>query len=300
MRKIYLLIFAGLFILTVSYALQQRDFSKVEIKATRLSGNVFMLEGSGGNIGVSVGEDGVLIVDDQFAPLAEKIKAAIQKLGGDSPKFILNTHYHGDHTGGNAEFSADGTIIAHTNVRKRLTTEQRHGERVTPPKPKEAWPVITFDRSLSIHFNGEEIKALHYPSGHTDGDAVIYFKNANVVHMGDDFFVGRFPFVDLSSGGSVQGLIENVENVVNTVAADVKIIPGHGPLSTVDSLKNYLNMLKMTSQIVTKQMEEGKSLEEIKTAGLLAEWESWSSGFINTDRWVSTIYKSYSRKITKK
>lgn len=299
MKKLYLLIFLALFVLTAGYALQQRDFSKIEIKASQVSGNVYMLQGSGGNIGASVGEDGVLIIDDQFAPLADKIKAAIKKLGGDSPKFILNTHYHGDHTGGNAEFSAEGTIIAHANVRKRLSTEQERRGQVVPPKPKEAWPVITFDESLTIHFNGDEIKALHYPSGHTDGDAIIYFKNANVVHMGDDFFVGRFPYIDLGSGGSVRGLISNIENVVNTVAPDVQIIPGHGPLSTVDDLKKYLSMLKATSSIVANQMEEGKSLDDIKKAGL-PEWDSWGSGFINTDRWIEAIYNSFSENMTKK
>lgn len=299
MKKIYLLIFLALGILTASFAIVQQDYSNVEIKTTKVAGNVYMLQGRGGNIGVSVGEDGVLMVDDQFAPLAEKIKAAIKELGGGSPKFILNTHYHGDHTGGNAEFSAEGTIIAHRNVRKRLATEQERRGQVVPPKPKEAWPVITFDESLSIHFNGEEIEALHYPSGHTDGDVVIYFKNANVVHMGDDFFVGHFPYVDLGSGGSVQGLIDNIENVLTTVAADVKIIPGHGALSTVDDLKNYLEMLKETTKTVTQKMNDGKTLDEIKADGL-PDWDSWASSFIKTDRWISTIYNSFSKKMTKK
>ena len=299
MKKIYLLIFLALGILTASFAIVQQDYSNVEIKATKVAGNVYMLQGRGGNIGVSVGEDGVLMVDDQFAPLAEKIKAAIKELGGDSPKFILNTHYHGDHTGGNSEFSAEGTIVAHSNVRKRLTTEQTRRGQVVPPKPKEAWPIITFTSDLSIHFNGEEIKVIHYPSGHTDGDAVIYFTGANVVHMGDDFFVGRFPYIDLDSGGSVQGLLINIEKVVSEVPADVKIIPGHGALSTVDDLKNYLEMLKETTKTVTQKMDNGKSLDEIKADGL-ADWDSWGSGFINTDRWIATIHNSYSKIITKK
>ncbi len=299
MKKIYLLIFLALGILTASFAIVQQDYSNVEIKATKVAGNVYMLQGRGGNIGVSVGEDGVLMVDDQFAPLAEKIKAAIKELGGDSPKFILNTHYHGDHTGGNSEFSAEGTIVAHANVRKRLTTEQERRGQVVPPKPKEAWPVITFDESLSIHFNGEEIKVIHYPSGHTDGDAVIYFTGANVVHMGDDFFAGRFPYVDLGSGGSVKGLINNIEKVVSEVPTDVKIIPGHGALSTVDDLKNYLEMLKETTKAVTQKMNDGKSLDEIKADGL-PDWNSWGSGFINTDSWISTIYNSFSKNMTKK
>ena len=185
---------------------QDRDFSKVEIKATKVAGNVYMLEGAGGNIGVSVGSDGLLIVDDQFAPLADKIHAALRGLSPASLKFVLNTHWHGDHTGGNAAFSAEAPIIAQENVRKRMATDQVvFGDKV-PASPKEALPVITFDDKVSVHFNGEEIKAIHFPAGHTDGDSVIFFTGSNVVHMGDDFFAGRFPFVDIGSGGSVQGM----------------------------------------------------------------------------------------------
>src|ERR1041385_3381718 len=191
-----------------SGALAQGDLSKVEIKSTQVSGNVYMLEGSGGNIGVSVGADGILIVDDQFAPLADKIRAALKKLGEGKLKYILNTHWHGDHTGGNKEFGPEAPIIAHDNVRKRLSTEQHSDffKETTPASPKEALPVITFDQALSVHFNGEEIRAIHFPHGHTDGDSVIFFSASNVVHLGDDFFAGRFPFVDLESGGSVEGL----------------------------------------------------------------------------------------------
>jgi glyoxylase-like metal-dependent hydrolase (beta-lactamase superfamily II) len=198
--------FAGLFLLGAVWATQQQDFSNVEIKATQVRGNVYMLEGRGGNIGVSVGEDGILIVDDQYAPLSEKIRAALSKLNNGPLKFVLNTHWHGDHTGGNPFFGKEATIVAHASVRKRLMTEQRRGERITPPLPKEGWPVITLESSLSLHFNGEEIKVMHFPRGHTDGDCVIFFVNANVVHMGDDFFVARFPFVDLVSGGRRRGL----------------------------------------------------------------------------------------------
>jgi glyoxylase-like metal-dependent hydrolase (beta-lactamase superfamily II) len=255
-----------------------------------------MLEGSGGNIGVSVGADGLLIVDDQYAPLADKIKAALKELGQGKLKFVINTHWHGDHTGGNAIFSADSTIIAHTNVRKRLGSENvnRAGQTV-PPSPKEALPLITFDESLSVHFNGEEIKAIHYPNGHTDGDGVIFFTGSNVVHMGDDFFAGRFPFVDLNSGGSVEGLVRNIGNAITKIPAGAKIIPGHGPISTVDDLKAYHQMLVETVEVVRKQMQTGKSLDDIKAAGLPEKWKDWGGGFISAPVWIETIHRSLSK-----
>lgn len=278
---------------------QAQDFSKVEITTTKVGGNVYMLEGAGGNIGVSVGADGILIVDDQFAPLADKIKAALKTLGEGKLKFVLNTHWHGDHTGGNTQFSPEAPIIAHDNVRRRLATEQKSEffKRTTPASPKEALPVITFDKSLSVHFNGEEIKVIHFPQGHTDGDSVIFFTTSNVVHMGDDFFVARFPFVDLESGGSVQGLIKNVAEIIPKLAADVKIIPGHGPIATVEDLKAYQRMLVETTGIVERKMKAGKTIEQIKAEGLPAEWASWGSGFIKTDVWLETIQRSLSKKM---
>ncbi len=299
MRKWYLVLFVLMLSLITGFALLSQQ-QEVTIKATHVAGNIYMLEGRGGNIGLSIGEDGVLMVDDQFAQLSDKIKAAINQLGGDAPKFILNTHYHGDHTGGNEVFGRDGTIIAHTNVRKRLTTEQKRGDQVTPPKPKEAWPVITFDQAVSIHVNGEEIRAIHFPHGHTDGDAVIFFTGSNVVHMGDDFFVGRFPFVDLNAGGDVAGLIQNIETLLKEIPADAKIIPGHGPLSGIDELKAYHAMLTETSNVVKQQIAAGKTLEEIKAAGLPDNWASWGSGFINTERWLETLYQSYTREMSSK
>jgi glyoxylase-like metal-dependent hydrolase (beta-lactamase superfamily II) len=279
-------------------SLAQQDFSKVEVKATKVNGNIYMLQGSGGNIGVSVGTDGILIVDDQFAPLADKIKAALKTLGDGKLKFVLNTHWHGDHTGGNVVFGPDAPIIAHDNVRKRLATEQKSEffKRTTPASPKEALPVITFGQSLSVHFNGEEIRVIHFPQGHTDGDSVIFFSNSNVVHMGDDFFAGRFPFVDLESGGTVQGLVKNVGEIIAKLPADVKIIPGHGPISSLDDLKQYHRMLTETMSVVQKKMAEGNTVEQIKSEGLADEWKPWGTGFIKTDIWLETIYRSLSKK----
>ncbi|MCH8947039.1 MAG: MBL fold metallo-hydrolase [Acidobacteria bacterium] len=296
MKQLSLVTLACLLILGAGLATaQQRDFSNVEIKATHVRGNIYMLNGTGGNIGVSIGSDGVLIVDDKFAPLADKIRAALKEVGGGELKFILNTHWHGDHTGGNQVFGPEAPIIAHTNVRKRLSTDQHLLGRDVPAAPKEAWPVITFDHSVSVHFNGEEIKAVHFPRGHTDGDTVIFFTGSNVVHMGDDFFSGHFPFVDLGSGGDVEGLTKNIAEVIKKLPADVKIIPGHGPVSTLDDLKTYHRMLVETTNIVREAMAAGKSLEEIKAEGLPEEWSSWGSGFIPAERWLETIHASLSR-----
>ena len=295
MKKFLLLTLLFVF---AAAAQAQTDFSKVQMKATKVAGNVYMLEGAGGNIGVSVGEDGLLIVDDQFASLADKIRAALKGIADKKLKFILNTHWHGDHTGGNIAFGPEATIIAHDNVRKRLATEQKSTvfNTTTPASPKEALPVITFDQSLSVHFNGEDIRAIHFPHGHTDGDSVIFFSASNVVHLGDDFFAGRFPFVDLESGGSVEGLVKNIGELVNKIPPDAKLIPGHGPISTLDDLKSYHRMLVQTTEIVRQKIAAGKTLDQIKSEGLPDEWKPWGTGFIKTDLWVETIYKSLTAK----
>jgi cyclase len=277
---------------------QQQDFSKVEVKATPVAGHIYMLQGAGGNIGVSVGSDGVLIVDDEFAPLADKIRAALKGIGDGKIAFILNTHWHGDHTGGNPVFGREAPIIAQDNVRKRLMTEQHVMGNTTPPMSKEGLPVITFAESLSVHFNDEEIKVIHFPHGHTDGDSVIFFTGSNVIHMGDDFFAGRFPFVDLESGGSVTGMAENVAKVLAEIPDDAKIIPGHGPLSTKADLKAFHRMLVETTAIVRKEIAAGKDLKAIQAAGLPDEWKPWGSGFVDTDRWLASVYESLTGKTT--
>jgi cyclase len=296
MRRLLTLVF--LLALPALVAAQNPDYSKVEIKATKVAGNIYMLEGAGGNIGVSVGTDGILIVDDQFAPLAEKIRAALKGLNQGQLRFILNTHWHGDHTGGNAAFSPEATIIAHDNVRKRMSSEQRMEvfKSTVPASPKEALPIITFDSSLSVHFNGEDIRAIHYPHGHTDGDAVIFFTSSNVVHLGDDFFAARFPFVDVDNGGSVVGLTKNIGELIPKIPAGAKLIPGHGPLSTIDDLKAYHRMLLETTDVVRKKVAAGKTLDQIKAEGLPDEWKSWGTGFIKTDQWIELIHISLTKK----
>ena len=256
-------------------------FGGVEIKATHVAGAVHMLEGAGGNIGVSVGDDGVLIVDDQFAPLAERIEAAIMKLGGAAPRFVLNTHFHGDHTGGNAHFGRTGLIVAHENVRVRLASGQA---------PAVALPVVTYQDRVRIHFNGDEIDVIHLPNGHTDGDSVVWFKSAGVIHMGDHFFSGRFPFVDVASGGSVAGFVANIEAVLDMVPADTRVIPGHGPLGGVDELRLALGVIRESADIVRKAMADG-TLDDLKRDGF-GRWSDWGSGFISEGRWIAIVEQS--------
>jgi len=279
---------------------QDQDFSKVQIKVSKVSGNIYMLEGAGGNIAASVGEDGIVIVDDQFAPLAEKIQAALKELGiSNRPvRFVINTHYHGDHTGGNEPFSnAGSTVIAHDNVRKRLESGGTAGNGGSikveaKASPKAALPIITFERDVTVHLNGEDIRAMHFPSGHTDGDSIIFFPKNNVVHMGDDFVRYGFPFIDVVSGGSVQGMIEAVEKSTAQLPADVKVIPGHGALSNLDDVRAYTQMLKDTSAVVEKALSQKKTLEQMKAEKILSPWAKWSSNFVNDDAFIETLYNS--------
>jgi cyclase len=267
-----------------------QDYSKVQIKVIPVAGSVYMLTGAGGNIGVSVGDDGVVIIDDQFAPLAPKIQDAIKGITAKPIRFVINTHYHGDHTGGNAEFSKQSTIIAQENVRKRLETGTNTLGRSNPPAPKDALPVITFNDRATVHLNGEDIRAIHFPHGHTDGDAIIFFTKSNVVHMGDDFVTYGFPFIDIDNGGSVQGLIEDLDKVIPQIPAGAKIIPGHGPLSTVADVKDFLQMVKDTQAAVKASLAQGKTLNQMKQEKVLAKWQKYSGDFINSDQWIETIY----------
>ena len=271
----------------MSQAWAQRDFSAVQIITHEVGGNIYMLEGSGGNIGVSVGSDGVLIVDNQYAPLADKIKAALGQLDSGELKFVLNTHHHGDHTGGNVIFGQMATIVAHENVHGRVST----GDNAIK---KSGWPVITYSTSASVHFNGEEIQLMHYSRGHTDGDGIVYFTGSNVVHMGDTFFNGQFPYVDLGSNGNVAGLINIISHVLTRIPPDITIIPGHGAIGNKSDLKTYFSMLMETTDLVRGHMAEGKTLDQIKAAGFPEKFEAMGEGFVTEERWIETIYNSYS------
>ncbi len=279
---------------------QGQDFSKEEIKATKGAGNIYMLQGAGGNIAASIGDDGIVIVDDQFAPLAEKIQASLKSLGitNKPVRFVINTHYHGDHTGGNAPFSSAGsTVIAQDNVRKRLESGGTAGNGSSvhmenKAAEKAALPIITFEHEVTVHLNGEDIRALHFPEGHTDGDSIIFFPKNNVVHMGDDFVRYGFPFIDVASGGSVQGMIAAMEKATAQLPADVKVIPGHGALSNLDDVREFTKMLKETSAVVENALKAHKTLEQMKQEKILEPWKKWSGDFVNADVFIETLNNS--------
>ena len=266
-------------------AIAQDRFADVEVKATAIKGSVHMLTGAGGNIGVSAGEDGVLIIDDQFAPLAEKIAAQLGQLGSDKPKYVINTHYHGDHTGSNAFFHSHkgATILAHENVRVRLADD----EKVKP----EALPTITYEDGIKIYFNGETLHVMHLAVGHTDGDSVVWFEQPNVMHTGDLFFNGRFPYIDQGAGGNVEGYMDSVKQLLAKIDDDTVIIPGHGDISNKQEYTAFLSMISETFNYVKALKQNGKTLDEVKTMGLEDKWSDWSWNFINEEKWIATLYK---------
>jgi glyoxylase-like metal-dependent hydrolase (beta-lactamase superfamily II) len=284
------------FLAALSSSLEAAEIepSRIEFTVTRISGPVYMLQGpdirdkslfNGGNIAVLAGNEGLVLVDSKIAPVSENVSLALDTISSGKPRFLINTHHHNDHVGGNAALSAaTTTIIAHDNVRSRLKID----------KPEDLLPILTFSESLSLHINDEEIKAIHVPDGHTDSDVIVYFTHANVVHMGDYLFTGMFPVVDLKSGGNVQGYLANIEKVLNGLPDDVKIIPGHGALSTLSDLRQNYRMLLDTTALVKQKMHEGKSLEDIKREGLQEEWGSWAWWRVSQDEWIETIYYSYS------
>jgi Zn-dependent hydrolases, including glyoxylases len=286
-----------LFALAVVASAQEQDFSKIQSRITKVAGNIYMIDGTGGfaggNIGVSVGDDGILIVDDQYAPMADKIQAALKGVTDKPVRFVLNTHFHSDHVGGNKYFGQHATVIAQDNVRVRMASgnPDPDPDKHRDPAPKVALPIITFNNTATVHINGEDIRAVHFPHGHTDGDAVVWFTQSNVVHMGDDFFNGVFPFIDIDSGGSVKGLMKNLEEIIPQLNAQTKIIPGHGPLGTVDDLKKFLAMLKDSYAIVEKNVRQGKTLDQLKKENVLAKYDSWNWDVFKSNDFVEFIYK---------
>ena len=267
-------------VLLASQPLAAADrFADVNITTQQVTENVYMLQGAGGNIGVSSGTDGTLIIDDQFASLAGKIESALRELGGDRPRIVLNTHYHGDHTGGNAEFGRTGVIVAHNNVRARLLAQDE--------LPPSALPLVTYTESVTIHFNGDELALIHLPQGHTDGDTMVWFKKANVLHMGDQLFNGALPYIDLPSGGSVDGYISNLRQVIRNMPSDIKVIPGHGPLADIAAVARSLQVIEDTRRIFVSGMEAGKDSAGI--AEDLGDYADWGQGFISIDRWIGII-----------
>ena len=268
-----------------SQSAAQDRFADVSISVTPLNGSAYMLQGAGGNIGVSAGDDGVLIIDDQFAPLAPKISAALGDIATDTPSYVINTHYHGDHTGSNAFFhdNKGATIFAHENVRIRLANDDSID--------KAALPVVTFEDGIKIHFNDETLTVFHLANGHTDGDSVVWFEEANVLHTGDLFFNERFPYIDLGAGGTVEGYIKAVEILLGKIDGKTKIIPGHGPLANKADYENFLAMIKATKTWVEEQKAAGLSVDQAVEKGLPEQYAKWDWSFITEEKWIKTLYK---------
>jgi glyoxylase-like metal-dependent hydrolase (beta-lactamase superfamily II) len=284
MKKASLLCSLALAISATSSIADER-FANVEMQMQALAGSVHMLVGAGGNIGVSAGPDGVLIVDDQYAPLADKISVALQGVGSEGPKYIINTHYHGDHTGTNAFFGGKPgtTIFAHENVRVRLAS----GEDIDP----NSLPVVTYKEGISFHFNDETIHVLHLPNGHTDGDSVVWFEQSNVLHTGDLFFKDWFPYIDIDAGGNVLGYIASVTKMLDMINDDTQIIPGHGALATKADLSRFRDMIIETNDYVQALKLTGKSEDDLVSIGLEDKWQSWPWQFIGEERWIRTLYR---------
>jgi len=279
-------LFTAPFFLAAPAMAQAPDFDAVEIKTTDLGDGIYMLEGFGGNIGISVGDDGVFVIDDQFTPLAPKIAAAIAAITDQPVDYVINTHWHGDHTGGNAHFNEAGAVIvAHDNVRVRM------GNEGPQQSPDGALPVITFSESTTFHYNGHEIHAFHPGEAHTDGDAIIHFRDLDLIHAGDILFNGMYPFIDLDSGGSVDGYIAALENLAGMAGAETRIIAGHGPLASKADVEKKIAMLKGAKKRVAKLIKKGKSLDQVKEADPLSKYnEDWSWAFINGERMTETLY----------
>jgi cyclase len=282
---------AGL-ILTAAVA-QDRDFSKVEVKSTKLADNLYMLEGAGGNIGLLVGPQGAVIVDDQFAPLAPKIQAAIAAITDKPVRFVLNTHFHFDHTGGNEAFGRAGAvIIAHDNTRTRMAKENVYKafNVTTPASPPEALPVVTFAQSVSLHLNGEEVEATHLPNAHTDTDVALYFKKANVMHVGDVLAGMFFPFIDTESGGSIDGVIAALDVIAKKAKTDTRFLRGHSPIGTQADLKEYRSMLVTVRKRILDGIKAGQTQEQVVASQPTKEFDAKYSGMIKPELFVQRAY----------
>lgn len=275
----------------------QENFDNVQIQVTDLGGGVYLLMGAGGNIGLSVGDDVTFLVDDQFAPLTEKITAAIAAITDMPVEFLLNTHWHGDHTGGNENLGKAGALIfAHENVRARMSVTQNVFGRDVPAAPPVALPVITFNDTTTFHINGQTVYVRHVPNSHTDGDSIVYFREADVLHMADSYFSGMYPFIDVGSGGSIEGMIEAVNVGLELAGPATKIIPGHGPLSNRAELVAYRDMLVSVRDLIAAAIGEGKSKDDIVAAKPSRELDGkWGGVFVKPDNFVQTVFADLSR-----
>ena len=290
---------AGFIVVGLAAVTAAQDMADVTIKAQLVAGNVYMITGSGGNMGLSVGDDGAFLIDDQFAPLTARIIEAVRDLSPKRVQFVINTHWHGDHTGGNENLGKAGAIIvAHENVRRRMSTEQlmEAFNRTVPASPTGALPVVTFTESMTFHYNGDAILVQHVAPAHTDGDSIIFFRNANVIHMGDTFFSGMYPFIDVSTGGSIAGMIQAAETALALADEQTRIIPGHGPLSGVKELRASRAMLRIVHDRVRNMIRDGQSRDEVIAARPTGDLDSvWGGGFMKPDQWVGIVFDGMTR-----
>lgn len=289
MKSLFLFSFA----LFVSTIYSQSRFDNVVIKEHKITDQIYMLEGSGGNIGLYIGDGEAFMIDDQFAPLSEKIMNKISELTDHKVQVLVNTHWHGDHTGGNENFGKEGAIIiAHDNVYERMSKDQERNGRVTPAAPEVARPVITFSDDMTLRYLEEPILLTHVHNAHTDGDAFVYFTESNVLHMGDCFFNQRFPYIDISSGGSFSGLIAAVETAAMIVDDETTIIPGHGPIGSKLDLLNYHKFLIDLRSKMESEIASGKTADDMDPAAMTKGYESWSTSFMNAKRLIGIVYAS--------
>ena len=284
----------------VAYAvLAQENFDTVKIRPIKVAEHIYMLEGSGGNIGVLTGKDGVLMIDDQFAPLSQKIKDAIKSLDPGEIRFLINTHVHGDHSGGNENFKRMGvTVIAHDRVRERMMKEHvdKASKEITPPRDKDAWPVITVTDKISFHLNEEDIDVLHFNSGHTDGDVIVYFKKANVFHTGDIFVRYGYPYIDASRGGGINGFIDYLDKLLPRMDENSKVIPGHGELATKADVKVFRDKLADIRDQVAAALKKGKKVEDIPAMGISDKYDAeWGHGFLKGKDYILFIAEDLKR-----
>lgn len=294
------LIAAALLLGAAAAVVAQGRFDAVQIKPEKLADGIWVLTGSGGNIGMCAGPDGVLLVDDQYAELSPKILAAVKTLSDRPLRWIVNTHWHGDHVGGNENMAnAGATIVAQDNVRRRMIEGQvdKTSGRKIDPAPAKALPVLTFNDSAAIHVNGEDVVIFHVAAAHTDGDAIVWFRKSNVVHAGDCLFNGLYPRIDLASGGSIDGMIEAANRVIPWLGPDTKVIPGHGPVTDREGYKRFRDMLTGVRDAIAKRAGTGMSLEQTLADAPTRQWdEEWGKGFIKPDVFVKMVYEDLSRK----
>ncbi|MCH8246039.1 MAG: MBL fold metallo-hydrolase [Bacteroidetes bacterium] len=288
------LFYIMLFAVSTGTVFAQQNFDDVEIQAIPVADGIYMLTGSGGNLGLSVGDEGAFLIDDQFAPLTEKILLAIKEQTDHQVQFVVNTHWHGDHTGGNESMGEAGAIIvAHENVRKQMTVDHFLAafNSTTPASPESALPVVTFTESVTFHWNGDEIRVFHVDPAHTDGDSVIHFKRSNVIHAGDVFFNGMYPFFDTSTGGSLGGMMAATARILEHTNDETKIIPGHGALAGRMELEQYYEMLVTARDLIKEHVDAGKSRDEVIAAKPTETLDAtWGGGFLPPDMWVGIVY----------